>query len=446
MSSTVGQGDPGNPPDPVPFVAERAVAAEEAVDRSQWPRLQRRTLTVLFASVILGRASMTIGFAVAALLIQELLGSGTWAGASTAAVTIGTAFSASMLSNYMYRNGRRPGLALGYLAASAGALIAVAGGQSRLLPVYILGLAFVGVGQGGTNLARYAAADLARPEHRGQAISWVVFASTVGAVGGPALVGPGSDLAVQFGLNELVGPFLLSAVFFAGAALVVWLALRPDPLRVSGGLRPASPMERRRGFSDGLAAIRAEPLAIAAVVGLTLSQAVMVMVMAMTPLHMRDHGQGLDLVGYILSVHTAGMFAFAPVAGWASDRFSRVVSLLAAGVMLVGATVLTALAGDSPLILMFPGLFLLGLGWSFGIVAASALITDVVPADDQVAAQGSADLITSFASGLGALASGMVFTIAGFPVLSLVGLVGAVTVILTAGLVLGQDRGHPAVV
>lgn len=439
MSRSLGGDDTpgGTAPAPSP-------GADGVLDSSQWPALQRRTLTVLFASVILGRASMTIGFTVAALLIEELLGSGTWAGASTASITIGTAFSASMLSNYMYRNGRRPGLSLGYLAAAAGALIAVVGGQSQLLPVYVLGLIFVGVGQGGTNLARYAAADLARPEHRGRAISWVVFASTVGAVGGPSLVGPAGELADRLGLNELVGPFLVSSLFFAGASLVVWLALRPDPLRVSGGLRAAAVVDRRQGFGDGLAAIRAQPLAVAAVIGLTLSQAVMVMVMAMTPLHMRDHGQGLDLVGYILSAHTAGMFAFAPVAGWASDRFGRVVTLMAGGGMLVGATVFTALAGDSPLILMFPGLFLLGLGWSFGIVSASALITDVVPADDQVAAQGSADLITSFASGLGALASGMVFTVAGFPVLSLIGLLGGVTVILTAGLVFGRDRGGMA--
>lgn len=119
------------------------------------------------------------------------------------------------------------------------------------------------------------------------------------------------------------------------------------------------------------------------------------------------------------------MFAFAPFAGWVSDRFGRIVAILIAGVVLVGATVMTALAGEAPALLMFPGLYLLGLGWSFGMVGSSALLTESVPAEDQVSAQGAADFFTSFASGAGALGSGLVFTMAGFHILSGIGIVSA---------------------
>ena len=390
-------------------------------DDAQRQTIHRRTLGVLFASSIFGRAAMSMSFAVAALLIKEILGSGTWAGASTAAVTVGTAFSASILSNYMNRKGRRPGLTIGLMAATAGGIIAVVGGQQLSLVVFLVGIVFIGVGQGATNLARYAAADLAPTEGRGKAISLVVFASTVGAVGGPALVGLSGRFAVWQGLNELVGPFMLSSIFFGLSALILWVFLRPDPLMVSGGLRSASSTSKG-GFGPGWAAIMAQPRAQLAVVGLALSQAVMVMVMAMTPLHMDAHGHELGIIGLILSTHTAGMFAFAPVAGWASDRFGRLITLGLGGALLVLATVLTALAGEAPALLMFPGLFFLGLGWSFGMVSSSALLTDSVTGDQQVPAQGAADFITSFTSGAGALVSGLVFTMAGFHILSMMGI------------------------
>lgn len=119
------------------------------------------------------------------------------------------------------------------------------------------------------------------------------------------------------------------------------------------------------------------------------------------------------------------MFAFAPLAGWASDRFGRVRSIgIGAGVLVV-ATAITALAGQAPVLLMFPGLYLLGLGWSFGMVAGSALLTESVPTRDRVAVQGAADLLAGVVSGMAALASGVVLDIAGFQMLSMIGIIGA---------------------
>ncbi|MEM7275476.1 MAG: MFS transporter, partial [Actinomycetota bacterium] len=231
--------------------------------------VQRRTLGVLFVSAIFGRAAMTIGFVVSALLVAEILGSSTWAGISTAAITVGTAFSASGLANYMNRTGRRPGLTLGYVLATAGGAVAVLGGSRLALVPYLLGLALIGVGQGGTNLARYAAADLAPAADRSKAISYVVFASTIGAVGGPALAGVAGDLGERYGLDELVGPFLFAAGFFALGGLVVWLGLRPDPLVVAGGLSTDRDTAAK-GFRQSMDVILASPLARLALGGLVI--------------------------------------------------------------------------------------------------------------------------------------------------------------------------------
>ncbi len=403
--------------------------------------VQRRTLLVLFVSAIFGRAAMSIGFVVSALIMADILGSSTWAGASTAALTIGTALSASGLASYMARKGRRPGLVLGYAAATIGGAFAVLGGDRLAIIPFLFGLLLIGIGQGGTNLARYAAADLAEASDRSKAISYVVFASTIGAVGGPALAGIAGDMSESFGLDELVGPYMFGSVFFILGGLVVWLGLRPDPLVVAGGTTTDTTVAKT-GFVESVQVIMASPLARLALVGLVVSQAVMVMVMAMTPLHMKDHGHTVGTVGWVLSAHTAGMFAFAPLAGWVSDRYGRIVSLVIAGGVLIAATTMTALAGEAPALLMFPGLYLLGLGWSFGMVASSALITESVPAKDQVSAQGAADLITSFVSGAAALGSGLVFTMAGFHILSGVGIVAS-GMLLVAAFIQGRLRaGH----
>ena len=386
---------------------------------------------MLSASAVAGRAAMTIAFVVVSLLTKEILGSSTWAGIASAAITVGTALSSSALSSYMNRKGRRPGLVVGYMVAATGGLIAAFGGQAALIVAYLVGLVLFGVGQGSTGLARYAAADLANDNDRGKAIGYVVFASTIGAVGGPALSGPAARFGEWFGYGPYIGSHLVSVGFFVLAGLLLFVGLRPDPLVASGKLDVEGPPSDG-GFSAGLHAIRQHPLAVLALVGLVVSQAVMVMVMAMTPLHMEAHGKSVGLVGWVLSAHTAGMFAFAPLAGWFADRYGRIESIVASAVVLIIATVMTAFAHEAPSILMFPGLYLLGLGWSFGTVGSSALLTEAVDRREEVAAQGAADLIKSFVSGAGALASGLIFTMAGFHVLSMVGIVGSGLLLVAA--------------
>lgn len=391
--------------------------------------LQRRTLWVLSAATAAGRASMSVAFVVVTLLAQDLLGSAQWAGVASASITVGTALSSSWLSTWMAAKGRRPGLVLGYMVAIVGAAVAGLGGQIEFLIIYLLGLVLFGVGQGASNLARYAATDLALPEKRGRAISYVVFASTAGAVGGPMLSDLAADFGTSLGWGELVGAFVFATGFFAAAAAILAVFLRPDPLVVSGGL-DRSGERGRTGLKVGLAAATSTPRASLALAGLVVSQAVMVMVMTMTPVHMHHHDKPIGLIGWVLSVHTAGMFAFAPLAGWYSDRFGRIPAIAVGGMILAVSTVITAFAADASSSLMFPGLYLLGLGWSFGEVASSALMTESVAEGDRVAAQGAGDLVKSFASGAAALASGFILTASSFGVLSWVGLLGSVALVI----------------
>ena len=200
--------------------------------------LQRRVLRVLTGGQIVGAAALGAAVTVGAFVIQDILGDETpWGGIATATFTTGTACMAQALSRLMWRRGRRPGLQLGYGLATVGGVIAAIGAERELLAVFLVGLFLFGSGQASNLLARYAATDLADPEHRSQAMSRVVFASTFGAVFGPLLIAPAQRAGeVWFGLGRYTGPWLLGSVCFLLAMVNTWLRLRPDPLVVAGGL------------------------------------------------------------------------------------------------------------------------------------------------------------------------------------------------------------------
>lgn len=388
--------------------------------------IQKRTLAVLRLSSTFSRGAVSASFPVAVLAIKDLLGSETWAGLSTGASTLGSALAAGWLATFMQRRGRTPGLTLGLGVAVLGAIVCIVSIQMKLLPLFLLGMILVGVGSGTSNMSRYAAADLAADSTRSRDIGSIVFFATFGAVLAPNLIGALGSLAEAIGLDANAGGFLLAVVLFGISSALIWFFMRPDPLVVSGGVDPDAEVKRRPvPFREAVAIAWAHPLARLAFVALVISQAVMVMVMAMTPLHMDDHGHSKGWIGAVISAHTAGMFAFAPIAGRFSDGFGRVQTIVIAGFTLVGATTFTALAGDAPRLLLFPGLFLLGLGWSFGIVAGSALLTESVAEHDRVAVQGAADLATNVASGTGALTAGIVVSGAGYHILSLMGMAAA---------------------
>lgn len=374
-------------------------------------------------------------FPVSVLALSDLLGSDRYAGLSTASSTVGAAVSAGLLAAFMQRRGRTPGLTVGFGVPALGGLFAIVAIQLGSLALFLAAMVLVGVGTGTANLARYAAADLSTPDRRGRDIGTVIFASTFGAVSFPLLIGVAGSAAERVSLDENAGGFAMSIGLFLLAALGTWIFMRPDPLVVAGGVikrdRNASVEDKTKakaeavGFRDAVAIAWARPLARLAFIALIVSQAVMVMVMAMTPLHMKAHGHGIGTVGAVISAHTAGMFAFAALAGRVSDRLGRLITIGIGGVTLIAATVLTALAGEAPRLLMFPGLFLLGLGWSFGIVAGSALLTESVDEKDRVAVQGASDVSMSIASGTAALASGVVLDMAGFHILSMIGMAAA---------------------
>ena len=404
--------------------------------------LQKRTLRVLTAGQIIGAAALASAVTGGAYVVQDILGDSTpWGGIATATVTMGTAVMAQVLSRLMIRRGRRPGLQLGYALATIGAIIAAIGAQHRTLPLFLIGLFLFGNGQASNLLARYAATDLAAPDQRATAMSRIVFASTFGAVFGPLLISPAEAAGQEwFGWSKYTGPWVFSSVVLLIAFVNTAVRLRPDPLVLAGGISPKGGVPLP-SIPQAMAIVVATPKGRLALGSMVISQVTMVAVMTMTPVHMKLHGHE-TLSQFVVSLHIAGMYAFSPLVGRYADRRGTVRAVVVGAWLLVAATVLAALSGEAALVL-FPSLWLLGVGWNFGLIGGSSMLLESVPESKRVTVQGSADLMMSFCGGLAGLSSGFIRKAYGFHILSASATVAAGFLLVAAFYSL--RRWHPPV-
>ncbi|MPZ25125.1 MAG: MFS transporter [Micromonosporaceae bacterium] len=414
---------------------------EPTVPAYDLARVQRRTLALLFSTQVVGGVGVAIGLAVGALLAADMAGV-SLSGVAQSAAVVGSALLAVPVVRIMRQYGRRPGMLAAYAAAALGGLGVVAAAVLGSVPLLFAGLFLFGGGTTANMQARYAAVDLAPAARRGQHLSLVVWATTVGAVAGPNLAPlAGTALGgIRLGGRDvptLAAPFAFSIVLFGAAALVLGLLLRPDPLLVARG-RAGAPEpgdQRRLGMRAGLAAVAARPAARLGVAAMAVGHVVMVGVMAMTPVHIlgagHDAAHTLRIVGVVLSLHIAGMFAFALVTGWLTDRLGRRPVILGGVALLLAACAVAGTAGHHSGQLSI-GLFLLGLGWSATMVAGSTLLSESVPEPVRPSAQGLSDLVMGLAGASAGAVSGLVVSWSGYPTLNLLAAVATVPLVALA--------------
>lgn len=405
---------PRQPPTPAGPAAPPHFSAEAL------PALRRRITVVLVISQILGGLGVAIGVALAAVLAEKISGTEALAGLAPTATVAGTALLSMPLAALMTSRGRRPGLALAYVIGAIGAGVVVLAAVIESFPLLLVGMVAFGAGSLATLQARFAAADLAVPERRGQAISNVVWATTVGAVLGPNIAAPAGRSVSGLGIPAEAGPFVWASGVFLLAALLVQLLLRPDPLLAARAMGPTMPSAEGRSLRSGLQAVRESSMARLALVTVSVSHTAMVAIMSMAPVSLSHHGADIELIGLVISGHIAGMYAFSPVMGWLADRFGRIAVIGLAVGLLSLAALLAGTAGPSHTQLA-AGLFLLGLGWSAGVVSGSALLTDSVPAPSRAAVQGLSDLVMNAAAGIGGICAGLIVAQAGYGWLNAVG-------------------------
>ncbi|MFI1768385.1 MFS transporter [Streptomyces sp. NPDC020800] len=383
-------------------------------------RAQRRILRVLVASQILSGAGLAAGVTVGALLARDMLGTTGLAGLPSALFTAGSALAAVVVGRLSQVRGRRPGLAAGYLTGAIGSAGVITAAVLDNAVLLFLALFVYGAGTATNLQARYAGADLAEPGRRARAVSTVLVATTLGGVAGPNLAAPTGALAASLGIPDLAGPFLLSGAAYGLAALVLALLLRPDPLVVARALAAAEESSTGVGAvaSTGPTHRRRAGVTLGALV-MVLTQLVMVSIMTMTPVHLHDHGHGTAASGLVIGIHIGAMYLPSPLTGWLVDRYGRLKIAAASGLTLLAAGILAATAPGDSVALLACALALLGLGWNFGLVSGTAIITDTVPLASRAKTQGTVDVSIAIAGTTGGLTSGMVVAGAGYPVLAL---------------------------
>jgi MFS family permease len=375
--------------------------------------IQQKVIKVLASVQVLAGIGSAGTVAAGSLLVASITDSETLAGLAQTSSVLGAAAMALPLSRLTQRGGRRLGLSVGYFVGAIGALSAIIGGTKEILIFMLLGAFLIGAASASGYQARFAATDLATDESRSRQLSFVVWGSTIGAVAGPNLMGPSGNFAEVLGLPRLVGPYVVALITLGLGAIVIQLFLRPDPYITAIQIEDKGEIDNKLlPARQALRLISQNPRALIAVAAIAIGHVAMVSVMVMTPVHMAHVEVTLTIIGLVISVHVAGMYAFSPVVGWLSDKFGRIPVIRTGVLILLLSTFVSGTAAADDVIRMGTGLFLLGLGWSCTLIAGSTLLSESVTNELRPSSQGASDLLMNLmGAGGGALAGVIIGTL-----------------------------------
>ena len=368
--------------------------------------LQHKVVRTLAAAQVLNGVGVAGTVAAGSLLVSSITDSETLAGLAQTTSVLGAAALALPLARLTARGGRRLALSVGYTSGVIGSILAILGGSHRNIVLMLMGTFLVGAASAAGYQARFAAIDLATNETRAKQLSFVVWGSTIGAVTGPNLMQPAGNLAENFGLPRLVGPYLISATTLVLAIFVISIFLKPDPYLIAN--KENISKKQKGSTKQALTHIRQNPKALFAILSIAIGHVAMVSVMVMTPVHMAHVDVTLTVIGLVISVHVLGMYAFSPLVGSLSDRLGRVRVIQIGIITLLLSTVISGFARADDAYTLGVGLFLLGLGWSCTLIAGSAYLSESVYPDFKASSQGASDLVMNLAGAGGGAIAGVI--------------------------------------
>jgi MFS family permease len=365
------------------------------------PREPKRTVWLLFLAQALNQSAMTGQVAMAALIGHSLAADKSFATLPMAVQMLAT-MSVSIPGAVIFG---RLGRHAGFLAGAAAFLLATGVFLAALwlgsFPLYLLGCVFSGAAFGIAMYYRFAAAEVAQAEYRPKAISLVMAGGVIGAVLGPAVVKLTKDA---------LAPVLFAGTYLAFAAIPILIALLVSAMRlppaphVAGAAPvPLGPILRRPGVIVAI---------LCAVVGWDS----MNLLMSVTPLEMMLCGFTVGDSATIIQWHAAAMFAPSFVTGHLIARFG-VLRVIGVGALLTGLCAGVALSGAS-FAHFWVALVLLGIGWNFMFVGATALLTASHTPAERTKAQAANDVIVFGSVAVTSLASGAIHHLFGWAVLN----------------------------
>jgi MFS family permease len=386
------------------------------------PATSKRLLYTMFVTQSLFSASHIAVFVLMGIVAVRLSGDDRVAGMPSSTLTFSQALTALPFALVMGRFGRRLGLSLGYALGALGGLIGVIGILQGIFPLLLVAASLMGMARASVDQSRFAVGEIFPEAERARMIGRLVFAGTIGAVAGPALVDPSGRLMQSLGLDPDIGPMGVMFALCSLAALIALLLLRPDPSAIA---KIISKDEKQKTdtpqLTRPLSALFALPKVQLALAAALVSQTVMVVLMVMTPLYMDHHNHTRDDISLVISMHTLGMYGVAAFTGYLIDRFGRVSMMFAGALTLIAAALIAPVSTDQYILAL--SLFLLGLGWNFGYVSASSLLSDALQGAEKSRVQGVSDSLVSFSAGFASLAAGPLFASGGYAAVSMAGLI-----------------------
>jgi MFS family permease len=352
--------------------------------------IAKRNVAVLVAAQGILGAQLPMIFIIAGLAGQSLAPNPCWATLPITMTVIGSMLTATPISSFMQRFGRAAGFAMGALGGALGAAIGAFGLYSGSFLIFCLGALFTGSYMSANGFYRFAAADTASDAFRAKAISWVMAGGLLSAVLGPQLV--------KFTADAYVIPFLgsyLAVILLNVLGVGLFAALRiPRP-------RPAA------AGSDGgrsRAELLRSPVIVVAMICATVSYALMNLVMTSSPLAVVGCGftksQAADVVtAHVLAMYIPSFFTGHLIARFGAER------IIALGLTILAVAGAVAMAGVQ-LENFFLALILLGLGWNFGFIGATTLLTSAQRPEERGRLQGLNDFVVFAGVTLASFSSG----------------------------------------
>lgn len=352
--------------------------------------IARRNVAVLVASQAVLGAQLPMIFTVAGLAGQTLAPNKCLATLSISLMVIGSMLTATPISAFMARHGRRAGFVVGTAGGALGALLGAGGLYFHSFALFLLGALFSGVYMSAQGFYRFAAADMASEEFRPKAISWVMAGGLLSAVVGPQLV--------TFTADAMVVPYLgtylaVIALNFVGVFLFAGLN-SPKPVQVSN----ADYTGRSR-----MQMLRSPRIAVAVIVA-TVSYALMNLVMTSSPLAVVGCGYATKDAAQVVTAHVLAMYAPSFFTGALIARFG-VERIMAIGLTILAGAGAVAMAGVQ-LENFFAALILLGLGWNFGFIGATTMLAGAHAPNERGRMQGLNDFVVFGGVTLASLSSG----------------------------------------
>ncbi len=318
---------------------------------------------------------------------------------------IGVAVGTIPAALLMRRVGRRAGFLSGASVAIFGGLIAGFAVLAGSFALFAFGLLIAGFSAAFAQQYRFAAADTGSPAFRARAISWVLTGGIAAAVIGPQMV---------ILTRNLLDPIPFAGSFFAiGGLALVAIAI----LSLLTGEAREPPPETERTGGRPLREITRQPRFIVAILCAMGSYGLMSLLMTAAPLAIVGCGLGPDNAALGIQWHVMAMFGPSYFTGQLIARYGK-EPVIAIGMVLLALCAGVALSGVN-LANFWVALILLGLGWNFGFIGATAMLTETYRPEEKSTVQGLNDFLVFGSVALASLSSGRLYATVGWERLNL---------------------------